>query len=97
VAIDAEGLHAAVGEDEVEPGVVECGIRGVDDGVVVWAKERKVFHGVRAAARAVPDVVRFGRIHCVKGWAIEGAELAAAGVEVVQVVHELAVARCGAE
>jgi len=65
----------------------------MDDCVVVGAEEGKVFHAVGSAARAIPNVVRLGRIHRVNCGAVEAAELAAAGVKTVQISNQLAVAR----
>jgi hypothetical protein len=39
MAIDAERLYPAVGENEVKFPVVEGGVGGVDDGVLIVAKE----------------------------------------------------------
>ncbi len=92
VTVEAERLDSAIGENEVEPGVVKGGVGGVDDGVMVWAKEGKIFHGIRTAARAVPYVVGFGGVHGVNRGAVEAAKLASAGVKAVEVFHQLAVA-----
>ena len=84
------GMHEVIGKDERlaqavwiligETLAVEAGIGGVNDAVVIWAKDHDVSTDIRASSGEILDVVGLRKGDAVVGGEVHAADLAAAVV-----------------
>jgi hypothetical protein len=57
--VQAQGFSSAIWKQKSQFGVIECGIRAMNDRVMIGAEQDEVVEHIRAPTRAVDDVVSF--------------------------------------